>query len=535
MTAPPSKTAATSSYWWYRWYVLGLLMVIYAINFIDRQIVTILAPYLKADLNLTDAQIGLLYGTAFATFYALFGIPLARLADGWSRVKTISISLFSWSALTSASGFASNFAQLGAARLLVGLGEASASPAAVSLLSDYFPKQMRASIFALYTVGMYAGLGLSLMIGGTIVANWSGQFGLAGWQAAYIIVGLPGILLGVLVFLTVREPVRGAFDGHAHPGTPHPFRDTLREAATMFPPFSIILLRRSGGGGAVLRQNLFCLVLVFAAAAAIDAMTGTLLSPAKRAHLFSIGKFVVTTNMVQWLAIAIGVYAAFSWMQSVRLRDPVAYALTMGSRAYRLMSACCAIFGMFTYGFGAFVFLYGAQRLGLGPESGFTVGLIAAIAGGLGAAIGGAIGDWMKRRHSSGRIHFMMVALIGFSVATYIQFTTADRTVFFAAYCAALLLLSSWAPIMVATAQDLVTPQLRGVGFAVQTLATSLIGLGLGPYLVGFISDVSGDLQLAILSLLLLMPVLLGLLWRLAVVLPANESSVVSRAEAAAS
>ncbi len=88
---------------------------------------------------------------------------------------------------------------------------------------------------------------------------------------------------------------------------------------------------------------------------------------------------------------------------------------------------------------------------------------------------------------------------------------------------------------MVATAQDLVTPQLRGVGFAVQTLATSLIGLGLGPYLVGFISDVSGDLRLAILSLLLLMPVLLGLLWRLAVVLPADESSVVSRAEAAAS
>ncbi|MDD2743147.1 MAG: MFS transporter [Rhodocyclaceae bacterium] len=518
---------------WYRWYVLAVLMVIYAINFIDRQIVTILAPYLKADLTLTDAQIGLLYGTAFATFYALFGIPLAKLADGWSRAKTLAISLFSWSALTAASGLSQNFAQLGAARLGVGIGEASSSPAAISLLSDYFPRQMRASVFALYAMGMYAGLGASLMIGGTIVAKWNGQFGLSGWQAAYIIIGLPGLVLGLLVYLTIREPVRGALDGHPHPGSPHPFHDALLEAATMFPPFSIWMLRRSGGNASTLKINIIGLLLILIGAAAIDYMTGSLLSPAKRALLFSMGPVDVSTNMVQWFAFAVGIYAALSWIQSVKLRDPVAFSLTVGGSAYRYMVAACSLLGVFTYAIGAFVFLYGSQSLGLGPKSGFTLGLIAAVAGGLGAGLGGIAGDWLKRRNAAGRIWFLIVALIGFSGATMIQFNTTDPEIFFTAYGVALLLMSTWAPIMLATAQDLVIPSLRGVGFAVHSLSTGLIGLGLGPYVVGFVSDVTGDLRFALLSLFALMPILLGVLWRLAILLPADESSVVHRAEQA--
>ena len=106
----------------YRTYVLILLMIIYAVNFLDRQVVTIIAPYLKADLGVSDAQIGLLFGTAFALFYAVFGLPLAKLADGWNRVRTISIGLFFWSSMTAVSGFTSTFAQLGAARVGVGVG-----------------------------------------------------------------------------------------------------------------------------------------------------------------------------------------------------------------------------------------------------------------------------------------------------------------------------------------------------------------------------------------------------------------------------
>ena len=123
----------------YSYYVLSLLMVIYACNFLDRQIITKLAPSLKEDLGLTDAQLGLLFGTAFALFYALFGIPLAKLADGWNRVKTISLALTVWSGMTAVSGFSTNFAQLGAARVGVGIGEAAAGPAAIFTGSRLLP------------------------------------------------------------------------------------------------------------------------------------------------------------------------------------------------------------------------------------------------------------------------------------------------------------------------------------------------------------------------------------------------------------
>ena len=517
----------------YRWYVLALLMLIYAMNFIDRQIITILAPYLKADLGLSDAQIGLLYGTAFAMFYALFGIPLAKLADGWSRVKTLSVGLTFWSLMTTLSGFSSNFAQLGLARLGVGVGEASASPAAVSLLSDYFPKRNRATIFALYTTGMYIGLGASLMIGGAIVAAWQGQFGLTGWQAAFIIVGLPGILLGALVYLTVREPVRGALDGHPHRGNPHPFRDVLSEAATMFPPWSLLALRKNAAPAGVVRRNLLWLVGTVIAVAIVTAGAEALLSPERRPTVFTVGSFAVTSNLVQWTAIGVGTYASVSWMQSVRLRDPVAFALTVGAPAYRVMAICCGLLGIFTYAIGAFVFLYGSRYLGLGPEAGLTLGAIATIAGASGTAIGGALGDVVKRRHAAARMYLMIVALVGFVIGTAVQFTTTDTTTFFVAYSVSLLLLTVWPPLMLATAQDLVIPRLRGVGFAVQTLASSLIGLGVGPYMVGLISDVTGSLRFAILSLLLLMPFLLGLLWWCARILPDGEAGVVTRARAA--
>lgn len=517
----------------YRWYVLAVLMVIYAMNFIDRQIITILAPYLKADLDLTDAQIGLLYGTAFAMFYALFGIPLAKLADGWSRVKTLSLGLAFWSSMTALSGLASSFVHLGAARLGVGIGEASGSPAAISLLSDYFPKRIRASVFALYTTGMYMGLGLSLMIGGYVVAQWPGSFGLVGWQAAFIIMGLPGLLLSAIVYFTIREPVRGALDGHPHPGSPHPFRDVFVEAATMFPPWSIGSLKKLGASRSTIRTNVTVLGGVAIAVVLLTLGSEAILPPDRRPVVFSIGPFDVTSSLVQWLAIGIGAYAATSWIQIIRLRDPVAYALTVGASAYRLMAAAGGILGIYTYGIGAFVFLYGSQFLGMGPEAGFTLGAISAVAGASGTAIGGMLGDVIKRRNPAGRMYLLMIALVGFTGLTFVQFTASDSQTFFVSYFMALLLLTVWPPIMLATAQDLVIPRLRGVGFAVQTLASSLIGLGLGPYMVGLISDATGDLRFAILSLFALMPPLLYLIWRCSRVLPESERTVVARARLA--
>ena len=133
----------------YSWYVLGVLVIVYVLNFVDRQILSILANDIKRDLGLNDAQLGFLYGTAFAVFYALFGIPLGKLADNWHRVRLMSLGLALWSAMTALSGFARNSVQLTVARIGVGVGEATASPAAYSLISDYFPKHMRATALAI--------------------------------------------------------------------------------------------------------------------------------------------------------------------------------------------------------------------------------------------------------------------------------------------------------------------------------------------------------------------------------------------------
>ena len=154
----------------YAWYVLFVLVLVYIVNFIDRQILSILVGDIKRDLNVSDAQIGFLYGTAFAVFYALFGIPLGRLADSWFRGRLMAIGLALWSSMTALSGFSSSFGMLAVARIGVGIGEASASPAAYSMISDSFPKERRATALSIYSSGLYIGGAVSLPIGGAVVA-----------------------------------------------------------------------------------------------------------------------------------------------------------------------------------------------------------------------------------------------------------------------------------------------------------------------------------------------------------------------------
>jgi MFS family permease len=172
----------------YSRYVLFVLLLVYVFNFIDRNILSILAEDIKADLGISDADLGFLYGTAFAIFYALFGIPLSRLADMWNRKKLISIGLCFWSVMTVLSGSARGFGSLAACRFGVGIGESSASPAAFSMLCDYFSPRVRATVLAIYSSGIYIGGGLALYLGGTIVDTWNGWYplgdaplGMAGW------------------------------------------------------------------------------------------------------------------------------------------------------------------------------------------------------------------------------------------------------------------------------------------------------------------------------------------------------------------
>ncbi|MEM8987007.1 MAG: MFS transporter [Pseudomonadota bacterium] len=187
----------------YRKYVLYILLVVYTFNFIDRQIFAILAPAIQADLGLNDTQLGLLMGFTFALFYSVLGIPIARVADKHNRVAIISVSLALWSGMTALCGLAQNFIQLAAARVGVGVGEAGCSPPAHSIISDYFPKEERASALAVYSSGIYFGMGFAFLAGGWLVVE-------LGWRWAFVAVGLPGVLLSVLVALTLKEPQRGA-------------------------------------------------------------------------------------------------------------------------------------------------------------------------------------------------------------------------------------------------------------------------------------------------------------------------------------
>lgn len=180
-------------------YALGLLLVVYIFNFIDRQILSILLEDIKREIELSDAQLGWLGGIAFALFYTFAGIPIARWADFGSRRLIIVLGLATWSLMTAVTGRATSFAGLLAARVGVGIGEAAGSPPSHSLITDYFPLSQRARALSIYSLGIYIGGAL-----GTLLGGWVGEF--FGWRMAFMAVGLPGLALAVLVQLTLPEP-----------------------------------------------------------------------------------------------------------------------------------------------------------------------------------------------------------------------------------------------------------------------------------------------------------------------------------------
>ena len=199
----------------YAWYVVGVLMLAYTNSFIDRQILTLLVEPIRADLGVTDLQISLLVGLAFTLFYTLMGIPLARLADQSNRRNIIVAGIASWSLMTALCGAAQNFWQLFLARIGVGIGEATLSPSAFSIISDYFPKNRIARAFSVYSMGVFFGAGLAMMIGGLVIRMVQAmppiELPLVGqiysWQLTFFVVGLLGLPIVLLLF-TIKEPLR---------------------------------------------------------------------------------------------------------------------------------------------------------------------------------------------------------------------------------------------------------------------------------------------------------------------------------------
>ncbi|MGA1190129.1 MAG: spinster family MFS transporter [Pseudomonadales bacterium] len=183
-------------------YALGLFLLVYIVNFIDRQIFSILIEPIKAEIELSDTQLGLLGGIAFALFYTFAGIPIARWADVGTRKNIVALAVLIWSAMTMFTSTAKSFGGLLIARIGVGVGEAGCSPPIHSMISDYFPESKRATALATYALGIPIGGAI-----GTLAGGWIGEY--FGWRNAFLVVGLPGIFLAAVVFFTIREPKRG--------------------------------------------------------------------------------------------------------------------------------------------------------------------------------------------------------------------------------------------------------------------------------------------------------------------------------------
>lgn len=237
----------------YRGYVLFALIVIYTVNFIDRQILGILAIPIQADLGLSDTQLGLMRGVSFALFYSTLGVPVAILADRSNRVRIMSVALTLWSAATMVCGLATSFIQLFLARMAVGVGEAGGVAPAYSIVSDYFPPRQRALALGIYSFGIPLGSAIGIVFGGVIAT-------VLDWRSAFFIVGAFGLLLMPIFLLTVREPARGGLDGESAKAAPAPFREVM---ATLLKKPSFWMLSIGGACSSIVAYGMFAWMPAF--------------------------------------------------------------------------------------------------------------------------------------------------------------------------------------------------------------------------------------------------------------------------------
>jgi MFS family permease len=509
----PSREPTTGIY---PWYVLGVLFLVYALNFIDRLVPSILAQDIKAGLGLSDAQLGFLYGTAFAIFYSLFGIPLGRLADSWYRVRLIAVGLTLWSVMTALSGLAGSYGQLALARIGVGIGEASASPAAYSLLVEYFPARRRALALAIYSSGLMVGAGLAMPLGGWVAHTWSSAyapgsapFGLAGWQAAFLAVGLPGLLLALWV-LTLREPARGLADGHAAPARrPGAWREFALGVAAVLPPFTLWSVSRFSGA---LRTNLLVLAAIASAAAVLVRLT----------H-----------DAAQWIGLGIGFYAVASWLQMLRATDRPTFAVLFGHRAIVLALLGFGATGLIGSSLSFWLAPYAMRTFGIRSDVlGLMLGVPGALGAAAGCAAGGFLSDAWKRRDPRGRLFVVMLASILSGPLLIVALQATNVRVIYLINPLLAFTINLWVGSAAATVQECVLPRMRGTACAIFLLVLSMLSLALGPYSIGKVAVLTGSLHTGIMSVLAMIPAALLLLWAASRGIEDAEQSRSARARA---
>lgn len=520
------------------WVALILVSLTQAMSMVDRQILAMLVPKIEADLGIARAEMGLLYGTVFALFYAIFSLPLGRLADGWVRTKLLSVSIVAWSGATALAGFANNFAVLALSRLGVGIGEASVQPAGLSLLADRFPKEKRGMIAAFIAAATTVGLGGAIIMGGLSAdwwdKAWAGReapLGLRGWQFAFLLAAVPGLILGWFL-ARMPEPQRGAADGLVHRPDPRPFAAAAETLLAILPLTCWLNFARRRASGATWLVNLLGLAIIIGGAIALTHWTESLRPNAAPLHLFG---FTVSGSALQWTIVGLGTYVMLNWLQATSLTDRAAFAVIARSPSVWLVIGVASLQSVVNYAIMGWTPTFIVQHFQLSQaQTALQFGLLAAVVGTIGSLIAGPISDWAYRRFGGGR---MWVALFALGVSPFIGFITyraPDVTSFYIWFVVYSLVLCAWLPPVYASMMDLVLPRMRGVVMSFYILAQTIIGLGVGPYTIGLISDLNGgDLSSAILSVYWIGPLIVLFLIILIRQLPKDEAALLGRARAA--
>ncbi|WP_020400796.1 spinster family MFS transporter [Kordiimonas gwangyangensis] len=365
-------------------YALAVLTIVYAFNFIDRQILVILQPLIKADLGLSDTQLGLLSGFSFAIFYTTLGLPIARLADRYNRRNIIAIALTVWSGMTALSGMTQNFMQLLAARMGVGVGEAGGSPPAHSMISDMFEAKRRATALAVYSAGLYLGILLGYTSGGIVGQEY-------GWRMTFLIVGIPGILLALLLRFTVKEPPRGLHD--AGPDVEAP---------------------------------------------------------------------------------SIGTTLKFVWKL----------------KSFPYIAFGCAMSAFVSYGTSNFMPSFMVRYHGISlSDIGLILGLVTGIGGMIGTFLGGSLTDKLGAKDPRWYLWLPGLSAVAAIPLALVVYHTGSRELMLGGYFVVVVLSTFYLAPAIAVTHRLVSPRMRAMSSAILFFVLNLIGMGLGPVLVGAISD----------------------------------------------
>ena len=368
-----------------KWYILGVLTLVYALNHIDRQVMVILQEPIKNEFNLSDTQLGYLTGLMFAVFYAILGIPFAAWADRGNRRNIIALSLTIWSGMTALSGFAGNFWQLALARMGVGVGEAGGTPPATAMIADVFPPKRRAFALGVYTTGISLGILVGFVLGGYI----AGQY---GWRMAFFVAGIPGLLVALLLMLSVQEPVRGFSES-----------------------------RQDSGKAPTLTETI---------------------------------KFFVSQRAMVSLLLG-GVFVCVS-----------ANAFLVGIPRY----------------------LMRVHEVPIG-ELGRDLGLLIGGLGGIGAILIGLLCDKLSAKDLRWRPWTILITGIIAMPFIYWFLVAGDKRTAYIAYIVPGILGLLYASISYAAMQELAPLRMRAMASAVMILCLTLIGIGLGPVIVGMFSD----------------------------------------------